>query len=446
MDSIGLSLRTRVNTVSQCASHATIRGSDGELPGSLALNWCSYHARNLCTRQNIFLNSPSWSNRSVNVHPPKHVAVLIETDDTWGRNVVEAIARYAQASRWTLLICPRDNQRRLRLPKGWQGDGVLVLLRDQSMAQHVCRAKVPAVDVGFEMPHETWLGRVATDDVKRAEMAFEHLRDRGLRHYACYAPPNGRYPHHRADLFRQTAEASGFKCELFTSRIKQKQSSWLDDYQQASAWIAKLPLPLGVFASDPYPARQLAEICQLAEIRIPDDLALMSGDNDDLLCNVACPPISSVELASHAIGYEACEMLCWMIKTDQVAEKPKLIPPLRVISRHSTDILAVADDDLAEILRFIRARANEGVRVSDIIETFPISRRSLEIRFRELLNRTPAEEIRRVRLESARTLVIETDLSIASIAHRCGFSNGASVSHAFRKYFDMTPGELRRAR
>ena len=382
----------------------------------------------------------------MNNHKLLSIAVLIETDDSWGRNVVEAIARFAQAARWALLIGPRDQQRRLRLPRGWKGDGILVSLRDRSMAQHVRRAGVPAVDVSIMLAEETWLGRVATDDVMRAEMAFGHLHDRGLQHFACYAPPIGRYSDDRAELFLQTAEAAGFDCSYFLANANSRKSGWLADYQLVSEALARLPQPLGVFASDPYSARQLAEICQLAEIRIPDDLALISADNDDLLCNVAWPPISSLELASHAIGQQACEMLAWMIETGQVANAPKLIPPLRVISRHSTDILAVADDEIAEILLFIRARANEGIQVTDILEVFPISRRALEIRFRELLNRSPAEEIRHVRLENARTLVIETDLSIAAIAHRCGFADGASLSHAFRKHMDVTAGELRRAR
>lgn len=357
---------------------------------------------------------------------------------------MESIARFAQAAQWTLLIGPRDRQRRLRLPKGWQGDGVLVSLRDRGMVQHVRRMGVPAVDVSIMLPEEKWLGRVATDDVKRAEMAFEHFRDRGIKQYSCYAPPIGRYSDERANLFRHAVTEAGLTC--WPSPSLQTHSGWLADYQRASEWLDTLPRPLGVFASDAYPARQLAEIAQQADIQIPDDLALLSGDNDDLLCNVAWPPISSLELASHKIGQEACEMLLWMRKTGRVPRKPKLIPPLRVIARHSTEVLAVADEDVAEILRYIRAHACHGIQVTDLLKVFPISRRAMEIRFREILNRTPAEEIRRVRLETARTLMTDTDLSISAVAHRCGFADGASLSHAFRRHYDLPPGELRDAR
>lgn len=376
-----------------------------------------------------------------------HIAVLIETDDTWGRNVVEAIARHAHAAQWTVLIGPRDEQRRLRLPRGWQGDGIIVSLRDQSIARHVKASRVPAVDVSMTLPEETWLGRVATDDQARADMAFRHFYELGLRRFACYSPPSGRYPDHRAAVFRERVKQGGCgECAAFPAPKGKAEASWIGEYKRAVEWLADLPRPLGVFASDPYPARQLSEICQLAGIAIPDELAIVAGDNDDLLCNVAWPPISSVELASHQIGNEACVMLEWMQRTGKVPSAPKLIAPLRIYPRHSTQILAVHDPEIAEVLRFIRARAAEGIQVRDLLDRFAISRRSLEIRFNELIGRSPADEIRRVKLEAARTLVIETDLSIASIANRCGFADGASLSHAFRKYLQTTPGALRSAR
>lgn len=114
----------------------------------------------------------------------RQVAVLIETDDSWGRDVVEAIARFAHSARWSILIAPRDGQRRLRLPRGWKGNGILVSLRDRSMVRHIRNAGLPAVDVSMSFPKETWLGRVATDDAARARMAFEHFRARAFEHFA----------------------------------------------------------------------------------------------------------------------------------------------------------------------------------------------------------------------------------------------------------------------
>lgn len=376
----------------------------------------------------------------------RRVAVLIEADDTWGRNVVESVARFAHAERWALLISPRDQQRRLRLPLGWKGDGAIVALRDPSMVRHVRAAKIPAVDVSTIMPRETWLGRVVTDDDARAELAFGHFRERQLEHFACYAPPIGRYSFQRVVAFRSVVERAGFACSVFGGPAGGRRPPREDDYRLVAGWLRALPRPLAVFAADPYPARQLAEICQWEGIRIPDDVALLAGDTDDLLCNMAAPRISSVELAGHQIGLEACRLLKRLMNGADVPARPKLIRPLRVIARHSTEVLAIDDPDVAQVLRYIREHVAEGIRVSDIVRVFPLSRRRLEQRFRALLGRTPAEEIRRSRLEHARRLLVETDLSVSAVAAASGVCSGAQLASAFRKYLGTRPSALREGR
>ncbi len=375
----------------------------------------------------------------------KRVAVLVETDDSWGREVVESIARYAHENHWTLIISPRDEQHRLRLPSRWKGDGAIVSLRDAAILRHVRSAGVPAVDVAIQMPNERWLGRVATDDNARAAMAFEHFQSRHFEHFACYSPPLGRYSHDRALAFQRAAEKAGYSCDIFTSP-RNKLVGWDSNQTLVAAWLKSLPRPLAVFAADPYPARQLIEICQLEGLRIPDDIAVLAGDTDDLLCNIASPRISSVELACHKLGRSACEMLKSIMDGGPVPKEPELISPLRVIARHSTEILAVEDRDLAQIVQYIRDRAAEGIRVSDILRAFPISRRSLEQRFRNILDRSPAEEIRRTRLQHARKLLVETDMSVAEIATASGVCSGAQLASAFRKYLGIRPSALREGR
>lgn len=372
----------------------------------------------------------------------RHVGILIETDDSWGRNVVEAICRFGRSQGWAVLISPRDRQGRLRLPSVWGGDGVIASLRTRASIQHVQKRKLPVVDVSIMMPKSEWLGRVATDDQARAEMAFGHLRDRGLSDFACYAPPIGRYSDVRAEAFVSVVESAGFTCSRYDPRTEEA-CGWLSNYSQARRWLSSLPRPIGVFAADPYPARQLVEICELESIRVPDELAILSGDDDDLLCNVASPHISAVELASQQIGETAGRMLTRIMNGGSVPAQTTLIPPLRVRARQSTDILAMGDDELAEILRYIRDHAQQGLAVGELVERFAISRRRLEQRFRNELHRTPAEEIRRVRMAAVSRKLLDTSMPVVTIAADCGFASAASLSQAFRQHFGATPGEYR---
>lgn len=371
---------------------------------------------------------------------PLQVAILVEFDDTWGRNVVEAIARFAQDANWRLLFAPRDSERRLRVPTGWRSDGVIASLRDRSLIDHVKGLQTPAVDVSAMFPEERWVGRVATDDLGRARMALEHFRSRQLQHFASYAPSIGRYPDRRAAVFRDLVESSGFECKEFGS----KDPSLATEQRNAlSTWLQSLPRPVGIFASDPYPARQLAEVCVEGDIDVPSDVAILSGDEDDLLCGIMSPQITSVELASHRIGYEAASMLNEMMTRSYVPDEPKLIDPLRVCARRSTDYLAIEDPELTTLVRMIWEQAASGIQVSDLVRAAAMSRRRLEQRFREVLGHTPAEEIRRVKVEQARQMIVTTSKSIATIALSCGFSNGPYLAHAFRKHYGISPSDLR---
>ena len=375
----------------------------------------------------------------------QHVGILVETDDTWGRNVAEAVCRFGHDAGWSVLIGPRDEQGRLRLPKVWAGHGVIASLRTPSIIRHLKNLRLPTVDVSSMATKEAWFARIATDDQARAKIALEHLRSRGIDHFACYAPPIGRYSDDRSRAFESAVEKAGYTCETYSNK-DEETAGWLTNYTKARQWLAMLPKPLGVFAADPYPARQLVEICAAASIHVPDEVAVLSGDDDELLCNVASPQLSSIELASHRIGESAAQLLQRLMKGSKVPTTTTLIPPLRVRPRHSTDILAIDDPEIAGVLRYIREHAKEGISVADILRAFPLSRRTLEKRFREIINRSPAEEIRRARFEYACRLLLDTDKSISAIAHASGFASGAGLSQAFQQRFEETPGRYRQSR
>lgn len=374
---------------------------------------------------------------------PRRVAVLIETDDTWGRSVVESIATFARTQPWRLLLAPRDAQHRLRLPAQWKGDGILVSMRDRAMAEHIRRAGLPAVDVSYMFPQATWLGRVTTDDQARAKMALDHFRQRGLKHFACYAPEIGRYAPHRATEFQRVVYEAGFECSTFPAPNHRNQG-WNVDQQLVTQWLASLPKPLAVFAADPYPARQLSEICEASGIGVPDDVAILAGDEDDLLCKVSWPRLSSIQLASHRIGREAAVLLAELMNGATVPQSPLRLPPLQVHARHSSQVLAIDDPEVSAALRLIRERASQGIRVADIMRYLPVSRRSLEQKFRTLLGRSPGEELRRERLSQARALLLETDLSVSEIAKAAGYTDVSRLSAAMRKEFGVSPRAIRR--
>lgn len=218
---------------------------------------------------------------------------------------------------------------------------------------------------------------------------------------------------------------------------------WAQD-RAVARWVRGLPRPVGIFATNDIWGVQLAEVCLRADLRVPEDVAILGVDDDDLLCEFARPALSSIAVPAQRIGYEAAREVDRLLRGVQARSRPLLFPPLGVIARRSTDILAIEDGEVAASLRFIRQHAYQPIRVTDLLRVVPTSRRSLERRFRKVLGRSILDEIRRVHVERASQLLAQTDLTLNSIAERSGFTDAKRFSTVFRQMVGMTPSAYRR--
>jgi LacI family transcriptional regulator len=369
------------------------------------------------------------------------VAILIEVDDSFSQAMVRAVAEHRDGTcPWTMLVAPCDRHGRLRLPGGWKGDGVIARLSSEEMADHVRATGLPTIDVESIIRDPWWTGRVRTDDVKRARFALEHFRNRGFRRFAAFAPPSRRYPALRGGHFARQAKAAGFPCATFnTGYVTKWRTGWVRQQRLVAQWLDSLDKPVGIFTADGFCGRQLVEICESSDVAVPEDVAIIAGDNDELMCGALRPSLSSVALNCRRSGHESAALLQRMMDGQPPPEGPVLIEPLGVITRESTDVLAFEDPVLSDAIRFIRAKATTGINVSDVLRKVSVSRRTLELRFREHFGRSPAREIQRVRLSRARQLLADTNKSVAAVAVASGFTDATRLGIAFRKRFGITP-------
>ncbi len=376
----------------------------------------------------------------------QHIAVLIETETSWGGRVIRGIAHFAEKhTNWHLLIDPRDHEQRSAVPDGWQGDGIIARITNRNQWQQIREKNLPVVNVDDVYQDLRKVGTVITDEAERARLALEHLVARGFRKFAYFAPPSNRYSKNRGEAFNRAVMELGYECHEYLPGYRVgRKIGWEEQQRRVNRWLASLPRPIAILAVDAHHARQLAEICHFAGIRIPDEVAILAGDTDELLCEVSTPPLSSISVACERLGHEAAAMLHRMMSGNGPVKEPVLIAPHGVISRQSTDVLAIDDPAVVRALRYIRTHAHHGIVVEDILREVPISRRSLEIQFRSYLGRSPAEEIRRVRLERGKQLLGRRELSITEIALACGFSNATRFGVAFRKSFGTTPRAFRK--
>jgi len=387
----------------------------------------------------------------VKVPPPgerKRIALLIDTATTWGAGLIEGVCRYAQSHDrpWVFSVEPRGKYEAMTLPDSWRGHGVVARITSSALAERLIAARIPAVNVSWFRFGENLIPRCTCDEVAAAELAADYFFDSGYRQFAyCGSTLRPSYYDRLGEAFAEAIERRGRRCEKFSpdretfSRLDSEQQ-----LQELSSWLKRLPRPVALLAFDDIQGRQITEACFQAGIGVPDDIAVLGGEHDDLCSRISSPPLSGVDQAPTEVGYAAAEMLDSLMAGKTLPSSTVMLPPRRIIARRSTDQVAVQDDMLAEALRYIRLHYANELRIRDILHAVPVSRRALEIGFKTHLGRTPREEIRRVRVNRAIELLCDTDLPITRIAAECGFDRPELLTRAFRRELKSTPTEFRR--
>lgn len=373
------------------------------------------------------------------------VALLIETSNSYARGLLRGIVSYIREHQsWSVHL---PEQGRGATPPAWlsrwQGDGLIVRIENDVIARAVQNTGLPVVDVSAArlMPDVAW---VETDDRAIARMAADHLLDKGFTHLAYCGDARFNWSNWRREQFVDYVRRRGASCSVFPARPSGRRPSWDRQQQRLREWVATLPRPVGVMACYDILAQQLLDACRDSNVAVPEEVAVIGVDNDELLCDLATPPLSSVIPDTVRTGYEAAALLDRMLRGESVAPRAHLIEPIGVATRQSTDVLALDDTDVAAAVRFIRENACENINVQNVLRVVPLSRRVLESRFRKLLGRTPHEEIVRLKIDRVKQLLRETDLSMQDIAQRAGFRHVEYMSVAFRKATGSAPTRYRR--
>ena len=378
--------------------------------------------------------------------PRKHVTLLIETSTTWGSHIVHGIADYAHKhANWIINFEPRGKYERLDLPSPWKGDGVIARLTHEQLAKQIVKSKAPAVNVSWYDYASGSIPRCTCDESTAGKMIATHFLERGFRNFA-YCGPRRRpkYVDLFGAAFSHEIEAAGYECIHYSEELGEKGGAPSQkEFDLLANWVAQLPTPTALLAFSDVRGRQVAEACIQADVKVPDEVALMGGEHDELSCQISVPKLSSIDLSPLRVGFEAAQLLDRLMAGEPPPESPVLVPPSRILVRGSTDTLAVEDPLVLKALQVIAEMALQPITVRHVLVKLPTSRRVLEQRFRDILGRSPGEEIRRVRLEKAKQLLAESDLPLKSIARECGFLHAEVLTRVFRRCVGMTPTSYR---
>ena len=381
------------------------------------------------------------------------VALLIETSRGYGRALLRGIVHYASLhGPWEFFISPGDFEQTLPDMKAWGGTGIIARVETSGLAQRILELHLPFIglDVSQNIELDIIAGgrfhEIDSDSRQAARMAADHLLSRGLKRFAYVGEATRAWSQNRLEGFKERLAEAGSDLTIYPTPRTDRDREWAYELPMMVNWLKNLDKPTGILASSDDRGRQVLEACSAAGLRVPFEAMVIGVDNDQLLCDLSRPPLSSVALNTEKGGFRAAALLDRLMRGEQLEPQRLLVEPTHVVERRSTALQAtIQDGDVIAALDFLQTHAGEPITIEDVVSQLNISRRSFEIKFQQEMGVTPHHALRQLRLDRAKRLLVETDQSVASIALASGYCTPTHLSQTFRKELNTTPSEYRQS-
>lgn len=377
--------------------------------------------------------------------------LLLETSRAFPREIFRGVTRWSNLyGPATLVVSAGHVDQELPQLRSKRNVGIIARLPTPGVLDAVKRLGVPTVTIEPSLPEyeaikeELSISEILSDSEKIAALGVEHFVERQFRRVAFCGLPNRIWSTKREQAFKRLAESVGLETYIYAYPEKQGNLSRQDERPFLTRWLRDLPKPIGVMACNDDRAAELLEIGTFEGIDVPDRVAVLGVDNDDLLCELTSPPLSSVTFDLGRAGFCAAALL-WNLISGAASGYHRIdLPPTGIVTRRSTEVVAEDDPLVRRAVRYIRDNYQRQIGVADVARELDVSRRTLERRFIELLKRSVRGQIELFRFEQARNLILSTNDAIEEIARLAGFTHTKPMVRVFREHIGQTPSELRK--
>lgn len=364
--------------------------------------------------------------------------------------LIDGVLRYAHehGCNWSYLTAPESLALSVLDLRGWRGDGAIAALNTPPEAACIKDWGLPTVNISGTLV-DTPAPRVSVDNQLVGELAAEHLIERGFQEFAFYGLKSVAYSVIRRDAFEARLNTAGFTSEalLMPPTYRAKGLHWRDQQRRLVSWLNSLPMPVGLFAVTDYRARQVLDACRQVDLRVPQQVAVIGVDNEEVICAHVRPRLTSVARDNQQEGYRAAAVLDRLLRGKSAHEMEEMIAPAGVISRESTETVAFQDPRLCQAIDYVNEHIEAPMDVQEVANHVGASRRWLEYAFRDALGESPYQYIRGRRLKLARRLLEEQPaVKLYEVARRTGFSSAKQLSTAFSQCFGVSPREYQRSK
>ena len=363
-------------------------------------------------------------------------------------SVFAGAMRYALEQSWDSIIDEYvDDTLPTQVGKPIPYDGIIARATNE-LALRANRLKIPLVNIWLSSPVCTSLPGVFPDYAAAGIMRAEHLLARGYRRFAGLISDNNRAHELENEAFISSVNSAGCPCisEVIPLHTSDTVKKWRKTEQAIAAFMDKWVLPIGVFVGNDMNGRIVAQMCRTRGWRVPQDVAIITGSNEELICEHIRPTLSSVEFGYERVGYEAARLLNRLMDGESAPTEALLLAPTGVIARESTDFFAVDNKLISTALEFIAAHSHLQIGADDVAKAVNTQTRTLQRHFHNYLKRPIATEIRNVRIERAKQELTQSNHTLAQIAKDVGFGQAMRMYEVFRRELGITPNQYRKER
>ena len=378
----------------------------------------------------------------------KKILLLTDFSSDYSRNLLRGIVRYSKEHEpWAFFRMPQY-YRELYGDDGvvkwaikWKADAIIAQLANINPTK-LNKLKVPIIIQNYKV-RTNKICNITGDYIRTGVMAADFFLERGFSNFAYYGFSDMIWSRERVDGFRRRIEEAGYRVSVFNIESR-KNENWSFNAVAVSNWLLSLPKPVALFACDDYFASQITETCKIYNIAVPDEIAVLGVDNDELICSISNPPLSSIVLDVEKGGYHAARILHQLMNREIAQACDIVIPPLRIEVRKSTEKYAVNDKEVLLIIDYIKKNYTHSLLMDEIWQLLPISRRSLEKKFRKAMGVPIYQFILKYRVEQFSRTIINTNQLLVDLSMNCGFEDYKNVARVFQKYKGTTPLKYRK--
>jgi Transcriptional regulators len=377
----------------------------------------------------------------------KKILLLIDYSSEFSRRLLRGLIQYSKEhGPWIFYHLPSyykilyGKEGIVRWAKEWEADAIIAKW-DHDGANLFTELNIPIILQNYKYRSE-YFSNLTGDYIGTGEMAARFFIKKRYRNFAFYGSKGVVWSRERAEGFRREIEKAGGNYYYFESE-NLSEEQWNSSHIQLDEWLFSLPKPIALFACDDSFALQISEICNINNIRIPQEIALLGVDNDELMCNLSDPPISSIVLEVEKGGYEAGRLIDRMLRNERNEPFNIIIKPSRFELRKSTEKYDISNEYVLKVIRYIEDHFTSDITIDFLTQLVPLSRRSLEIKFKEEMGTSIYQFILNCRIEYFANMLVTTDRSQFDLALESGFNDCKNISRIFKKIKGCTPLEYR---